>query len=65
MLCKCGNPSKGTDLVMYYKRRDGTMSKYVQKEKRCQKCINTATKIANRKIRRRQKAEKEQAIIGY
>lgn len=40
MDCKCGNPSKGTDLVKYYKRRDGTMTTYVQKEKRCQKCIN-------------------------
>ena len=42
MTCKCGNESKGTDLVMYYKKRDGTMSKYVQKEKRCQQCINKA-----------------------
>lgn len=44
MACKCGQPSKGTDLVMYYKRKDGTLSKYIQKEKRCQKCINKAKK---------------------
>ena len=29
---------------MYYKKRDGTMSKYIQKEKRCQQCINKAKK---------------------
>ena len=29
---------------MYYKKRDGTISKYVQKEKRCQQCINKAKK---------------------
>lgn len=40
MNCKCGNLSKGTELVMYYKKRDGTMSKYVRIEKRCQPCIN-------------------------
>lgn len=44
MTCKCGQPSKGTDLVMHYKRKDGKMSTYIQKEKRCQKCINKAKK---------------------
>lgn len=44
MPCKCGAESKGTDLVMYYRRKDGTLSKYIQKEKRCQKCINKAKK---------------------
>lgn len=58
MTCKCGNPSKGTDLVMYYKKRDGTMSKYVQKEKRCQECINKADK-------RRKKNVNDIQFYGY
>lgn len=40
MTCKCGQPSKGIDLISYYKRKDGTVTKYVKTEKRCQKCIN-------------------------
>ncbi len=40
MTCKCGNQSKGSDLVKYYKRKDGTMVTYIQKERRCQECIN-------------------------
>ncbi len=39
MQCKCGGQSVGRELVTYYKRRDGTLSKYVQIEKRCLSCI--------------------------
>jgi hypothetical protein len=38
--CKCGEPFSNHRLVSYYKKRDGTLSKYVQYDKRCQKCIN-------------------------
>lgn len=55
-LCKCGKESKGTQLIKYYKRRDGTMSKYIQIEKRCQDCMNKAKK--------KYKITKE-SFIGY
>lgn len=58
MPCKCGNESKGTDLVKYYKRRDGTMVTYVHKEKRCQECINKGR-------RKKQSATIKSEFIGY
>lgn len=44
MTCICGNPSKGTDIVTYYTKKDGSTSRYVHKEKRCQSCINRASR---------------------
>jgi hypothetical protein len=55
MACKCGAPSKGTELVMYYKKRDGTLSKYIRIEKRCQPCINKS----------KRPKEKRSEYIGY
>ncbi len=45
--CKCGNPSVGRELVTYYTKKDGTVSTYVQKEMRCQKCINKSKQSNN------------------
>ena len=42
MNCNCGNPSKGTELKMYYRDKRGDVRKYIYPERRCQKCINKA-----------------------
>ena len=58
MSCKCGAESKGTDLISYYKRKDGTLKKYVNKEMRCDNCINKDRK-------KKQKAPIKSEFIGY
>jgi len=68
LICKCGARSKGTELVTYYKRLDGVMSKYVRIEKRCQNCINATTRIANARARNRKRTERsidDEKFIGY
>lgn len=64
MICKCGEPSIGRDLVTYYRKKDGTLSTYVRKEKRCRECFNLSTKKANQKARDRMKVNSE-LLVAY
>jgi len=42
LICKCGEPAKGTELRVFNQRKDGTVTERVYTEARCQKCINAA-----------------------
>lgn len=51
--CKCGAPSVDRVLITHYRKKDGIISTYIQKEKRCQNCINKSKHKINQHGRRK------------